>query len=565
MDKDTILEVIGLGVKFQTRAGVVQAAKEVSFQLQAGQTLGIVGESGSGKSVTALSIMRLLPRIGCQVTGQIWLKPDKDTTRPLAMHEFSERAMQRVRGRHIGMVFQEPMTSLNPVLRCGEQVAEVIRLHLRKSHAEARMLTLDWFDRVQLPQPERMYRAFPHELSGGQKQRIMISMALCCNPALLIADEPTTALDVTVQKTVLKLIRDLQTQTGAGCLFISHDLGVIGEVAHQVAVMRQGQVVEYGPVEQILQAPQHPYTKGLLACRPPLGHRLHRLPVMDDFDGSKTPPEAKAFTRQEETAQAQALMAQPPLLEVRSLSVQYPGRPPVQAVSEASFELYPGETLGLVGESGSGKTTLGRAILRLVEAQQGHIKYRGIALRELTTQALRPLRRELQMIFQDPYAALNPRLRIGQAIAEPMLYHGLATSSNVRNKVTELLEQVGLTAEHALRYPAELSGGQRQRACIARALAAEPTLLICDESVSALDVSVQAQVLNLLQDLRQARGLSMIFISHDLSVIRQISNRLLVMHQGKIVEAGITAEVCAQPQAEYTRLLLEAAPGQGVF
>lgn len=562
MNKGTTLEAIGLGVQFTTRAGVVQAAKEVSFCLQAGQTLGIVGESGSGKSVTALSIMRLLPRIGCQITGQIWLKPEAEAAVPLALHELSERAMQRVRGRHIGMVFQEPMSSLNPVFRCGEQVAEAIRLHLRKSRAEARALTLEWFERVQLPQQERMYRAFPHELSGGQKQRVMIAMAMCCQPALLIADEPTTALDVTVQKTVLALIRELQTQTGASCLFISHDLGVISEVAHQVVVMRQGQVVEYGPVQQILQSPQHPYTKGLLACRPPLKHRLRRLPVMDDFEKGKPPAEVKAFTQQEETAQAQALMAQNPLLEVRSLSVQYPGRPPVQAVSEASFELYPGETLGLVGESGSGKTTLGRAILQLIKARQGSVKYRGIELRELTAQAMRPLRRELQMIFQDPYAALNPRLRIGQAIAEPMLYHGLATSSNVTSKVSELLEQVGLTAEHALRYPAELSGGQRQRACIARALAVEPALLICDESVSALDVSVQAQVLNLLQDLRQARGLSMIFISHDLSVIRQISNRLLVMQQGKIVETGITAEVCAQPRAEYTRLLLEAAPGQ---
>lgn len=562
MNKGTTLEAIGLGVQFTTRAGVVQAAKEVSFCLQAGQTLGIVGESGSGKSVTALSIMRLLPRIGCQITGQIWLKPEAEAAVPLALHELSERAMQRVRGRHIGMVFQEPMSSLNPVFRCGEQVAEAIRLHLRKSRAEARALTLEWFERVQLPQQERMYRAFPHELSGGQKQRVMIAMAMCCQPALLIADEPTTALDVTVQKTVLALIRELQTQTGASCLFISHDLGVISEVAHQVVVMRQGQVVEYGPVQQILQSPQHPYTKGLLACRPPLKHRLRRLPVMDDFEKGKPPAEVKAFTQQEETAQAQALMAQNPLLEVRSLSVQYPGRPPVQAVSEASFELYPGETLGLVGESGSGKTTLGRAILQLIKARQGSVKYRGIELQELTAQAMRPLRRELQMIFQDPYAALNPRLRIGQAIAEPMLYHGLATSSNVTSKVSELLEQVGLTAEHALRYPAELSGGQRQRACIARALAVEPALLICDESVSALDVSVQAQVLNLLQDLRQARGLSMIFISHDLSVIRQISNRLLVMQQGKIVETGITAEVCAQPRAEYTRLLLEAAPGQ---
>lgn len=569
MDKGKIIEVNNLGVTFQTREGVVQAAKDVSFEIREGQTLGIVGESGSGKSVTALSLMRLLPGSNSRQSGAMRLI-DPHTGEATSLHELTEAEMCRVRGRRIGMVFQEPMSSLNPVYRCGEQVAESIRLHLGKSESDAQTLTLEWFERVKLPDPSRMYRSFPHQLSGGQKQRVMISMAMCCNPALLIADEPTTALDVTVQKAVLDLIRELQKQTKTACLFISHDLGVISEIAQHVAVMHKGVVVEQGPVTQILQNPQHPYTQGLIACRPPIDRRLRRLPVIADFlpDTSKIIHHQspiinhQPYSFEEEYDRVQTLLAQTPLLEVDNLSVTYPGRPPVQAVASANFKLYPGETLGLVGESGSGKTTLGRAILRLVKANAGRVLYRGRDLMGLSGRELLQVRKELQMIFQDPFSSLNPRLRIGEAIAEPMRWQGICRSADgCRQEVVKLLETVGLSPAHYMRYPHELSGGQRQRACIARALAVHPLLLICDESVSALDVSVQAQVLNLLQDLRESRGLSMIFISHDLSVIRQISDRMLVMKEGRIVESGITAEVCAGPQTDYTKQLLDAVPG----
>ena len=385
----------------------------------------------------------------------------------------------------------------------------------------------------------------------------MIAMALCCQPDLLIADEPTTALDVTVQKAILDLIRELQDNTGAACLFISHDLGVISELAHEVAVMHQGGMVETGPAEEVFRHPKHPYTKGLIACRPPLYKRLHRLPVVADF----LSPDA---------ATPEAMVAAPriidqttPLLDVRHVSVRYPGRPPVQALSEASFALYPGETMGIVGESGSGKTTLGRALLRLVDAQSGEAWYQGQNLLALSEASLRSLRRDIQMIFQDPYSALNPRHPIGRAILEPMQWHDICrNAAEGKEQTIELLRTVGLGPEYFDRYPHELSGGQRQRACIARALSVRPRLLICDESVSALDVSVQAQVLNLLQDLRDAQGLSMIFISHDISVIRQISDRVLVMKDGRIVESGSTDDVCSHPQSDYTRQLMDAVPGK---
>lgn len=556
MDKGKILDVIGLNVEFPTRGGVVQAAKEVGFQLNAGRTLGIVGESGSGKSVSALSIMRLLPAGKCRQSGQIFLSDG--IAAPVPLHQLSEQEMQRVRGRRIGMIFQEPMSSLNPVFRCGDQVAEVLRLHLGMSVPAAVEHTLEWFDKVQLPDPARIFKSFPHQLSGGQKQRVMIAMALCCRPDLLIADEPTTALDVTVQKAILDLIRELQDNTGAACLFISHDLGVISELAHDVAVMRQGAIVETGPIAEVFRNPQHPYTKGLIACRPPLHKRLHRLPVVSDFLSPDTP----AATTSEATPRR--IDRSQPLLDVRSLHVRYPGRPPVQALSDVSFVLYPGETLGIVGESGSGKTTLGRALLRLTDAQSGEAWYQGQNLLSLSGGGLRVLRRDLQMIFQDPYAALNPRQTIGQAILEPLEWHGLCRNqAEGKELAANLLQQVGLGSEYLHRYPHELSGGQRQRACIARALSVNPRLLICDESVSALDVSVQAQVLNLLQDLRDANGLSMIFISHDISVIRQISDRVLVMKDGGIVEFGSADEVCSSPQSDYTRQLMEAVPGRG--
>lgn len=556
MDKGKILEVIGLNVEFPTRQGVVQAAKDVGFVLHAGRTLGIVGESGSGKSVSALSVMRLLPASKCRQSGQILLSGGDDAA-PLPLHQLGEREMQTIRGRRIGMIFQEPMSSLNPVFRCGDQITESLHRHLKLDAKTAAERTLEWFEKVQLSDPDRIFQSFPHQLSGGQKQRVMIAMAMCCRPDLLIADEPTTALDVTVQKAILDLIRELQQNTGTACLFISHDLGVISELAHEVAVMHQGVVVENGPVEEVFRNPQHPYTRGLIACRPPLHKRLHRLPVVSDF----LSPDAEAPAPVE--AAPRIVDAAAPLLDVRGVSVRYPGRPPVQALQDASFVLYSGETMGIVGESGSGKTTLGRALLRLVDAHSGEAWYNEHNLLALSDASLRALRREIQMIFQDPYSALNPRHTIGRAILEPMQWHGLCGSADEgREQSAELLRTVGLGPEYFDRYPHELSGGQRQRACIARALSVRPRLLICDESVSALDVSVQAQVLNLLQDLRDAQGLSMIFISHDISVIRQISDRVLVMKDGRIVESGPTDEVCSQPKSDYTRQLMEAVPGK---
>lgn len=563
-DKGKILEVKNLNVSFQTPKGVVPAAKDVSFELYAGQTLGLVGESGSGKSVTALSLMRLLPALNCSLSGEIHLHSTASPN-PVRIDELPDGAMRKIRGRRIGMIFQEPMSSLNPVFRCGDQVSEALRLHLQLNADEAKKRTMQWFEKVKLPDPGRIYRSYPHQLSGGQKQRVMIAMAMCCNPALLIADEPTTALDVTVQKAVLDLIRDLQQDTGAACLFISHDLGVISEIAQQVAVMHRGEVVEKGSVVQMLTAPQHPYTKGLLACRPPLNRRLRRLPVISDFtNGAGTAPlPENTMSREEELTKAAALSLHPPLLQVNGLNVSYPGRPPVHAVKAVDFQVHPGEVLGLVGESGCGKTTLGRALLRLTEAQSGDVLFRGENLLQLQPKRMLQIRKEVQIIFQDPYASLNPRFRIGKAIMEPMRLHNLRqTEKQCKATTMSLLETVGLSEAQFDRFPHELSGGQRQRACIARALAVEPSLLICDESVSALDVSVQAQVLNLLQQLREARNLTMIFISHDLSVIRQISDRILVMKDGEIVESGFTAEVCTQPKSLYTQQLLEAVPGR---
>lgn len=556
MDKGKILEVIGLNVAFPTRHGVVQAAKDVGFELHRGRTLGIVGESGSGKSVSALSVMRLLPAGKCNMSGQILLS-DGSGAAPLPLHQFTEPEMQQIRGQRIGMIFQEPMSSLNPVFRCGDQITESLKLHLKLDTRAASERALEWFEKVQLSDPPRIFKSFPHQLSGGQKQRVMIAMALCCQPDLLIADEPTTALDVTVQKAILDLIRELQNKTGTACLFISHDLGVISELAHEVAVMHRGAMVESGLVEAVFRHPKHPYTKGLIACRPPLYTRLHRLPVVADF----LSPEAAA--PEPKVAAPRIIDQTAPLLDVRNVSVRYPGRPPVHALSEATFALYPGETMGIVGESGSGKTTLGRALLRLVDAQSGEAWYQGQNLLALSEAPLRFLRRDIQMIFQDPYSALNPRHSIGRAILEPMQWHGICrNAAEGKEQTIELLRTVGLGPEYFDRYPHELSGGQRQRACIARALSVRPKLLICDESVSALDVSVQAQVLNLLQDLRDMYGLSMIFISHDISVIRQISDRVLVMKDGHIVESGSTDEVCSHPQSDYTRQLMEAVPGR---
>ncbi len=562
-----LLEINNLSIDFLSESGNTRAVDGVSLRLGRGETLGIVGESGSGKSVTALSVMRLLPAPPAHIrTGQILYYADQT---PVDLLQLPDKDMQHIRGADIAMIFQEPMTSLNPVFRCGHQVTEALQLHRKMDFQTARAATLELFDRVKLPEPARIFEAYPHQISGGQKQRVMIAMAMSCNPKLMIADEPTTALDVTVQKAILDLMRELREASGLSMLFISHDLGVISEICDRVAVMFRGKIVEEGTAQEILQHPQHPYTRGLVACRPSLHRRLRRLPTVPDFL-ENTGFEARVVTPAETTARAEALYAEAPLLEVKNLQVRFPkkknwlGQPTewLNAVDQVSFEVYPGETFGLAGESGCGKTTLGRSIARLTTAQNGTVLYKGVDLQQLTPEALLPFRREIQVVFQDPYSSLNPRMSIGDAIMEPMQVHELHESNRIRRQKTiELLETVGLQADHFQRYPHEFSGGQRQRICVARALALEPRLLICDEMVSALDVSVQATVLNLLLELREKLGLTYLFISHDLSVIKQMCDRVLIMNRGKIEELGFPDAVYQNPEKEYVRRLIEAIPG----
>ena len=564
---ETVLKVADLHVSFPHDGAYREAVKGVSFSVRRGTTLGIVGESGSGKSVTTLAIMGLLPK-NAQVSG----------------------AWTNLHGR-VSMIFQEPMTSLNPVQRCGKQVEEMLLAHEKVSRQEARQRTIQLFEEVMLPRPEKIYRSYPHEISGGQKQRVMIAMALICHPDLLIADEPTTALDVTVQKTILDLLRTLQQKYRMGIIFISHDLGVIAQIADEVAVMYHGEIVEQGPAQQLLHHPQHPYTKGLLACRPPLDSRPRRLLTVKDFlemenGESKIDNNSGAATLNvsgDTSAQFSILNSQlnkkSLLLRVRDLDVTYAletnifgkVKKELKAVDGLSFDIYRGETVGLVGESGCGKSTLGRAILQLLQRSSGTIEYDGKSLDRLSPAETKALRRKMQIIFQDPYSSLNPRMTIGEAIAEPLKVHHLVQTSNtqaikqsnnqaIKETVLSLMQQVGLEPDWYNRYPHEFSGGQRQRVCIARALILQPELVICDESVSALDVSVQAQVLNLLNDLKEQHGYTYLFITHDLSVVKFLSDRILVMEHGKIVEQGPADELFAHPQHPYTQRLLAAIP-----
>lgn len=581
-----LLQVIDLQTYFSTEEGITKAVDKVSFTIHRGETVGIVGESGSGKSVTSLSIMRLIASPpGNIVGGQILYYPS-DGSKPIDLLQISENQMRQYRGNEIAMIFQEPMTSLNPVFTCGNQVIEAILLHQKTTKAEAKRLTLELFGKVQLPDPERIYKAYPHQLSGGQKQRVMIAMAMSCNPNILIADEPTTALDVTVQKRILELMTDLRQEIDASIIFITHDLGVIAEVADRVIVMYKGKIVEQGTIKDIFVNPQHPYTKSLLACRPPLDYRMSKLPVVSDFmnvakkdDGSikiteKTVSldeiiESVKVKPETTKERLKALKAQTPILEVKNLKTWFSAEKNffgkttkyIKAVDDVSFVVYPGETLGLVGESGCGKTTLGRTILRLTEAKEGEVFFEGRDILKLTRKELKALRKDVQIIFQDPYSSLNPRMTIGNAIIEPMQVHRiLNTDMERKDRVIELLETVGLEAIHYERYPHEFSGGQRQRICIARALALNPKFIICDESVSALDVSVQAQVLNLLMELREQFGFTYIFISHDLSVVKFMSDRMIVMNQGKIEEIGVADEIYNHPKKPYTQQLIEAIP-----
>ncbi|RPD49277.1 ABC transporter ATP-binding protein [Hymenobacter sediminis] len=645
-----ILSVRNLTIDFASHRGNTRAVADISFDLRRGETLAIVGESGSGKSVTSLALMGLIPLPPGQITsGEARFQ--SEALGEVDLLQLTDEQLQRVRGNDISMIFQEPMTSLNPVYTCGSQVVEALRLHTTLTEKEAAARTVELFTMAQLPRPEKIFSSYPHEISGGQKQRVMIAMAMACNPAILIADEPTTALDVTVQARMLRLIDDLRRQHNTAIIFITHDLGVVAEIADHILVMYRGRVVEQGTVLDIFTNPQHPYTKGLLACRPKLSVGRKKLPVVADFmretaDGgfiatetgatqvvegvagerntltsqngveiTKTFPVEHPVSRLvephfgletapgAESGQPLLLVADQkegslpteqvaedavsgssekagvrqslprtgsvPLLQVENLNVHFPIRKGffnrtkefVRAVDGVSFDIYPGETVGLVGESGCGKTTLGRTLLRLVEPTSGSILFEGVDLATLPADQLRRKRREFQMVFQDPYAALNPMMTVGEAIREPMQVHGVGgTKQQQKDKVLELLRTVGLRDEHYLRYPHEFSGGQRQRICIARALALQPKCIICDESVSALDVSVQAQVLNLLNDLKREFGITYLFITHDLSVARFMSDRLLVMRQGKIVESGPAAELYANPQHEYTRQLLAAIP-----
>jgi len=652
-----ILSVHNLTIDFSSHRGDTRAVADVSFDLHRGETLAIVGESGSGKSVTSLALMGLIPLPPGRITaGEARFQ--SEALGEVDLLKLTDRELQQVRGNDISMIFQEPMTSLNPVYTCGSQVMEALLLHTQLNPKEAEARTIELFTMAQLPRPEKIFKAYPHEISGGQKQRVMIAMAMACNPAILIADEPTTALDVTVQARMLQLIDDLRRQHNTAVLFITHDLGVVAEIADRIMVMYRGRVVEQGRVLDIFTNPQHPYTKGLLACRPKLSIGRKRLPVVADF--MRETAEGGFQTTNEENSQllvaessviaadtpqnvsettktfpvehpdvphpdttfsvletaptlesGQPLPTAPfhtapdtqrpnpeplneatlatetptspaptttnyqspanhaPILRVENLNVHFPirkgffNRKPevVRAVDGVSFDIYPGETVGLVGESGCGKTTLGRALLRLVEPTSGSILFEGVDLARLPAGELRRRRREFQMVFQDPYSALNPTMTVGEAILEPMRVHNVGgTRQQQKARVLELLCTVGLTEAQYQRYPHEFSGGQRQRICIARALALQPKCIICDESVSALDVSVQAQVLNLLNDLKHEFNITYLFITHDLSVARFMSDRLLVMRQGRIVESGPAAELYAHPQHEYTRQLLAAIP-----
>lgn len=606
---EPVLDVRHLQVQFTTETKPVVAVDNLNFQLRKGEKLGIVGESGSGKSVTSLAIMGLVPSPGRITQGEILFTPENRSTVDLLQVKEAER--RSYRGGEIAMIFQEPMSALNPVYDIGFQITEAILLHQKVSPGEARRKAIALLQEVQLLASDEelqqqcvqenpnysdrevaeyinrykqaILKRYPHELSGGQLQRVTIAMAISCNPSVLIADEPTTALDVTVQATILDLLRHLCEERGMALIFITHDLGVIAELVDSVAVMYRGKVVEAGEIKSVFQHPQHPYTKGLLACRPCLDRQLQTLPTVVDFMDVSTTPEGEikitekqtdvesklnqVVTETEQQARLEQLIKQEPLMSVKQLRVGFPmkgifGRTQkyLMAVNNVSFEVYPGETLGLVGESGCGKSTLARTLLRLIQPMEGDVVFDGdnITNLSLRSQKLRSLRRQMQIVFQNPYNSLNPRINIGKAIAEPLVVHRIKCDR--RKKVAELLERVGLNPDMSNRYPHEFSGGQRQRVCIARALALEPQFVICDESVSALDVSVQAQVLNLLKQLQEEMGLTYIFISHDLSVVKFMSDRIIVMNKGKIEEIGSSEAIYRHPQTDYTRKLINCIP-----
>ena len=564
MSLSNLLEINNLQVNFPSESGKVQAVRNISFSLKKGETLGIVGESGSGKSVTSLAVMGLLPQAAVLASGEILFYPK--TGEPVDLAKLPQLALRQLRGREIAMIFQEPMTSLNPVFRCGEQVAEAIRLHQKASGEEAKRQVISLFEKVKLPDPERIFLAYPHQLSGGQRQRVMIAMALSCNPSLLIADEPTSALDVTVQRSILDLVNELKNEWDGSTIFISHDLGVVAEVADRVLVMKNGEIVEQGGVAAIFKNPQHAYTQNLLKN---FWQRTSKQSAVRSEAETPNSLRGSPQSNRPDLSNFQNLTNLTPFLTVKNLRTWFPAKrnffgkttSHVKAVDDVSFEVFKGETLGLVGESGSGKTTLGRSILNLLKPNSGDVIFENKNLAQLPENEWKALRKDLQIIFQDPYSSLNPRQPIGSAITEPMRVHGiLKTEKERREKALHLLETVGLEPSHFWRFPSEFSGGQRQRICIARALALEPKFIVCDECVSSLDVTVQAQVLDLLKDLQEKWGLTYIFISHDLSVVRLMSDRIAVMKDGKIEELDRAEEVWNNPKKAYTQQLLAAIP-----
>ncbi|MFK7781200.1 ABC transporter ATP-binding protein [Psychroserpens sp.] len=559
MPNTNLLDVKDLSISFFNEKET-EIIHHISYHLETNEILGIVGESGSGKSVSTLAILGLLPKGISKITsGSINFNGQNLTT-------LSTKAFQNIRGNEIGMIFQEPMSSLNPSMTCGKQVVEILLQHTKLSKVEAKAETISLFEKVKLPLPKRVFKVYPHEISGGQKQRVMIAMAIACKPKLLIADEPTTALDVTVQKDIIKLLKQLQTEENMSVLFISHDLALVSEISDRILVMYKGDIVEQGPVLDIFHKPQHTYTKALLSSKPSLEIRLKRLPTIKDFMEGKSVNDMVSTTQRKSAHKL--LYSKPPLLEIVNLEKEYLSKSgwfgrqeSFKALNQISFSLYEGETLGLVGESGCGKSTLANTILLLDKSTAGQIIYNGIDITTLNTTQVRQLRKDIQIIFQDPYASLNPRITVGKAIMEPMKVHGIGSSDlDRKEKVLNLLFKVGLDKKYFDRYPHEFSGGQRQRIGIARAIALEPKLIICDESVSALDISVQSQVLNLLNDLKDNFGFTYIFISHDLAVVKYMSDQLLVMNKGEIEEIDDADIIYENPKKEYTKKLIHAIP-----
>ncbi|OSY89049.1 ABC transporter ATP-binding protein [Tenacibaculum holothuriorum] len=554
-----MLNIKNLSISFTNKNTENTVIHNISFSLQNNKILGIVGESGSGKSVSSMAIMGLLPKKKTTITGEVIFNENQ-------LLQFTEKEFQQIRGKQIGMIFQEPMSSLNPTLTCGFQVEEILKQHTNLSKSEIKNEVISLFEKVKLPRPQQIFNSYPHEISGGQKQRVMIAMAVACKPQLLIADEPTTALDVTVQKEIIKLLKELQQETQMSIIFISHDLALVSEIADDVLVMYKGKIIEKGNAQEIFKTPKESYTKALINSKPQLGKRVKKLPTVNDFINETV--NETLYSNEERNLFHQKIYSASPLLEINNLEKEYVSRgywfqkpQKVKAVNNVSFKIYEGETLGLVGESGCGKTTLSRTILQLEKASSGSVIYKGKDITKLSKKEVKQLRKDIQIIFQDPFSSLNPRITVGNSILEPMKVHGILNNNKERQHyVLELLEKVGLEKEHFYRYPHEFSGGQRQRIGIARTIALQPKLIICDESVSALDVSVQAQVLNLLNQLKTEFNFTYIFISHDLSVVKYMADQLVVMNKGKIEEIGDSDEIYENPKTTYTQSLINAIP-----